>query len=116
MIRTFDSIATKEARAVQIWLILIGMAHNRQITTYKRLSELLGYRGAGVFSQLLDPIMRYCEHNNLPPLTVLIVREDTGSPGTGLTTISNENVDREAVFNYNWYSIYPPTEGDFTEL
>ena len=115
MMRTFDSIRTREARAIQIWQILIGLAHNRQTITYKILSELLGYKGAGVFAQLLDPIMRYCKQNQLPPLTILVVNEHTGSPGEGLTTIENENADREKVFNYNWYNIYPPTEGDFTK-
>lgn len=115
MLKTFDSIRTREARAIQIWQILIGLAHNRQTITYKILSELLGYKGAGVFAQLLDPIMSYCKKNQLPPLTILVVNESTGSPGTGLTTIENENADRERVFNYKWYNIYSPSEEDFVE-
>ena len=115
IIQTFDSIRTREARAVQIWQILIGSAHNRQTITYKRLSKLLGYKGAGIFAQLLDPIMCYCRQNQLPPLTILVVNEQTDSPGEGLSTIENENEDRERVFNFEWYNIYPSSERDFTE-
>ena len=79
-VRTFDSIRTRKARALQIWQILIGLAHNRQTITYKILSKLLDYKGAGVFAQLLDTIMRYCKQNQLPPLTILVVNENTGSP------------------------------------
>ncbi len=60
--------------------------------------------------------MRYCKQNNLPPLTIVVVSETTGSPGEGLTTIGNENSDREAVFNYDWYNLYPPSEVDFAGL
>ena len=115
MTKTFDSIRTREARAMQLWQILIGLAHNRQTITYKQLSALLHYRGAGVFAQLLDPIMMYCKKNDLPPLTVLVVNEATGMPGTGLCTIQDLNEDREKVFRHDWYGIYPPSEQEFRE-
>jgi len=84
MVRIFDSIWTREAKTLQIWQILIGLAHNRQTITYKILSKLPGYKGVEVFTQLLDPIMRYCKQNQLPPLTRLVVNENTGSPDGGL--------------------------------
>jgi len=115
MLRTFDSVRTREARALQLWQILIGLAHNRQTITYKLLSELLDYKGAGVFAQLLDPIMMYCKKNSLPPLTVLVVNEATGMPGAGLSTIQDLNEDREKVFRHDWYNVYPPNEQDFRE-
>ncbi len=67
------------------------------------------------FAQLLHPIMCYCKQNQLPPLTILVVNEHTGSPGERLTTVENENADRERVFNHEWYNIYPPSEEDFAE-
>lgn len=84
MVRIFDSIRTREAKTLQIWQILIGLAHNRQIITYKILSKLPGYKEVEVFTQLLDSIMRYCKQNQLLPLTILAVNENTGSPGEGL--------------------------------
>jgi len=77
------------------------------------LADLLGYSGAGVLASPLDRIMCFCIQNELPPLTVLVVNSDTGSPGEGLLREDNENVERENVFNYNWYNIYCPTKEDF---
>lgn len=76
-------IRTREAKTLQIWQILIGLVHNRQIITYKILSKLPGYKEVEVFTELLDSIMRYCKQNQLP-LTILVVNENTGSPGEGL--------------------------------
>ncbi len=84
MVRIFDSIRTREAKTLQIWQILIGLTHNRQTITYKILSKLPGYKEVEVFTQLLDSIMRYCKQNQLLPLTILAVNENTGSPGEGL--------------------------------
>ena len=112
---TFDSLRTREARALQIWQILIGLAHNRQTITYKQLSKLLRFEGAGVFSPLLEPIMMYCKKNNLPPLTILVVNEATGMPGEGLATIRDLNEDREKVFRHDWYGIHPPSEEELRE-
>jgi putative restriction endonuclease len=96
---TFDNNPSWESRALQIWQILIGKAHNRQTITYGMLASLLGYGGAGVMASPLDRIMCFCIQNQLPPLTVLVVNSDTGSPGEGLLLKYNENVERERVFN-----------------
>jgi hypothetical protein len=39
---------------------------------------------------------------------VLVVNQDTGVPGEGLTMLENVNEDRERVFAYDWFSIEPP--------
>ena len=94
-------------RAMQIWQILIAAAHERRILTYGHIAKLLGFGGATVVSQFLGLIMRYCADNGLPPLTVLVVNKETGLPGEGLTTLEEINKDREAVFNHDWYGMYP---------
>jgi len=66
-------------------------------------------------AQLLDPIMCFCIENNLPPLTILVVNDTTGSPGKGLILRGEENSERERVYKCNWYNIYPPTEEDFAQ-
>lgn len=50
----------------------------------------------------------YCQQNQLPPLTVIVVNQKTGLPGEGLTDVEL-NADREAVFNYDWFNLYPPS-------
>jgi hypothetical protein len=78
------------------------------------LANMLGYESAGVLSQPLGHIMYYCQQNDLPPLTILVVNQDTGLPGEGLTGVKL-NADRESVFRFDWYSIIPPTPGELSE-
>ena len=97
---------TSHQRAVQIWQVLIAAAHNRQTITYELLGELIGVPPHGLAPRL-DHIMRYCQANGLPPLTVLVVGKDSGSPSEGLTTTNNADRDRERVFRHQWYSMEP---------
>ena len=106
---------TRFQRALQIWSLLVCAARDRRTYTYGQLASALGMGGAGVMAQFLDPIMCYCAEQQLPPLTVLVVNQDTGRPGSGLTTLENVNVDRERVFAYNWFQMEPPETGDFEE-
>ena len=106
---------TKYQRAMQIWMILVCAARERKTYTYGKLASILGMNGAGVLSQLLDPVMRFCNNNKYPPLTVLVVNKDTGVPGTGLSTIVAVNTDRENVFNFPWFEREPPQISDFEE-
>jgi len=116
MIRLFDDNPSRASRAIQIWQILVGKAHNRQTITYGELASLIGHEGAGTMGNFSDPIMRYCIQNELRPLTILVVNRDTGSPGEGLVLRGDENSEREAVYQYPWYNIYPPSENDFVGL
>ena len=52
-------------------------------------------------SSFLDPIMRYCERHGYPPLTVLVVNQESGLPGDGLTTLEETNADRERVYRFD---------------
>lgn len=109
MIRRFSDAPTFPARALQIWLILIGRAANRQTITYGVLADILGFKGAGTLADMLGHVMFYCAQNNLPPLTVLVVNQDTGLPGEGLAKHGIDlNAERESVFNFNWFNIMPP--------
>jgi len=108
MYRRFSQNPTRPDRAAQIWLILISAAHNRQILTYGILADMLDYKGAGVLAATLGHIMFYCREEKLPPLTVLVVNQETGLPGEGLTE-TDLNADREQVFDFDWYDIVPPS-------
>jgi hypothetical protein len=112
MVKYFDDYPHIPHRAVQIWQILVGKAHNRQTLPYEMLAKLLGYGGAGMLGGHLEPVALYCRQNGLPPLTTLVVEKYSGLPSVDLTD-NDPNEDREAVFQRNWYSIYPPTAEDF---
>ena len=115
--KNFEENSNVYTRALQIWQVLIAKADNRQTMTYGALVRKLGYTspGAQFITQFLDPVMRYCQKNNLPPLTVLVVNQETGKPGTGLSTPDDIDHDRERVFNQDWFLIYPPTPEEFKE-
>ena len=66
-------------------------------------------------AQFLGPVMYYCREQQLPPLTVLVVNQDTGLPGSGLTTLEDVNLDRERVFAHDWFQVEPPETDDFRE-
>jgi len=108
MAARFDDAPSNAARALQMWLILISKAHNRQTITYGQLAQLLGFKGAGTLAHLLGHIMYYCIQTQLPPLTVLVVNQGTGLPGDGLVG-AELNADREAVFEFNWFGLVPPS-------
>ncbi len=114
MVRRFDENPTLYYRALQIWQILVSKASNRQSMTYVNLSDMVG--GSVIprdMGRHLNPIMRYCQINGLPPLTILVVNRRTGEPGQGLSSINALNMDREKVFNYGWFGIVPPTLEEF---
>jgi hypothetical protein len=104
---------TTYERAIQIYQILISAAHNRQILTYEILGKMIGVPARGLANHL-GHLMYYCEHKDLPPLTILVVQKQSGEPGAGLTTVSIQQLhtDRERVFAHDWYRMKPVTEAD----
>ncbi len=114
MVIKFSDHSNRSYRALQFWLILIGTSKNSQILTYGMVADILGYEGAGTLAHILGHIMFYCQQNELPPLTILVVNQDTGLPGEGLTG-ADLNADRESVFNFDWYSIVPPTPDELKQ-
>lgn len=101
---------TRSQRAMQVWQILVAAAHNRQSLTYGQVADYLEFEGAGVLAQILGRIMNYCEANGLPPLTCLVVNQETGIPGSGLSTVTDLPRDQEAVYRTNWYALLLPVQ------
>lgn len=108
-INRYSDIRSRPTRAIQIFNILVGMAHRRETITYGGLAKRLGYKGAGVFGQTLGLIMTWCADNDLPPLTALVVGATRGTPGKGLVTPVHLDSEREEVYALDWYDIVPPT-------
>lgn len=112
--RKFNPSASHPARAVQAWQILIGMAQNRQTTTYLNLSQLMfGKSAAGVLAQILGHIAYYCNDNDLPPLTSIVVVKGHGIPGDKIPIDpAKRDEQREQVYEFGWYDVYPPSENE----
>mgnify|MGYP003623500586 CR=1 FL=1 len=107
-------------RAQQIWQILISYASNKQLITYGALADIIGFGGAGVLAHPLGHIMNYCQENKVPPLTAIVINQETGAPGVGLTAIQeyDDSLDlaRIDVFYYAWYKLVPPTIEDYESV
>lgn len=108
MLRSFnkvteDTVTGKKSavRALQAWQYLIGKAANRQIVQYEELRILMEYPTSNPLTPALGCIMFYCEQNDLPPLTLIVVNK-SGIPGEGFTAeqIQNYHQRREDVFNF----------------
>jgi hypothetical protein len=111
MVSQFADNSSPPKRALQAWLILIGRARNRQTLTYTQLHELMHYGApVGLGRQILDYIKIYCSVNDLPPLTIIVVKKDAGVPGSGFGDF--DLAEQEAVFKFDWYSIMPPTPAE----
>ena len=109
---------TKYDRAMQIWVLLACAAKDRTLYTYHGLGWRLGMKkAAGVMAQFLGPIMRYCEHHGLPPLTILVINQASGQPGDGLITVDPDKAGdaRKKVFEYDWLNEPPPQVKDLEE-
>ena len=94
---------TRSERASQIWGILALAAKNRQSLTYDMLSKLIGVPAAGL-GKLLEPIQSYCLIESLPPLTILVVQQESGLPGSGFTGAKATEYakDQMKVFKFDW--------------
>ena len=106
-------------RAMQIWQILLGAAHNRQTVTYGQIADHLGLGGAGVLSQTLDLIHHYCVAKELPSITCLVVNQESGIPGSGYDPAVGEgslHAIREEVYRKNWYALFPAQIADFEAI
>ena len=79
----FDQFSSAPARALQIYLVLIGCAANQQTITYTKLAERLGLLTATWLFPPLSHLAEWCLHEGLAPLTSLAIAEDTGMPGPG---------------------------------
>jgi hypothetical protein len=99
--------------AYKIWPKLIILAERRSTITYSDLGAPLGISGQALqsFDRILDPIRHYCLQHNLSPLSVLVVRKDSGLPGSG---IEADEIDIDRVYAYNWRERSPiiPSEAE----
>lgn len=114
--KKFNPKSEHAARALQTWQILIGKAMNRQTVTYEGLSELIFEKpAAGVLAGILGHVAFYCEDSKIPPLTAIVVLKGPGKPGSGFhVDAARIDEEREKVYQFDWYDVYPPSEADFS--
>ena len=99
---------TRAERAQQFWSVLALAAMNRQILTYDIVARLTGVVRPSV-GDFLRPIQQYCTEQNLPPLTVLVVSEQTGIPGEGFIAAADVPAAQMRVFQHSWQELHAPS-------
>src|SRR5437016_4068032 len=67
----------REYRATQLWSLLVSSARSQQVFSYVLVEKLTRIPKQAV-ERFLYPIRSYCKRHKLPPLTALIVNENTG--------------------------------------
>jgi hypothetical protein len=121
MLRKFSSDIEKAPcwerrawRALQAWQILISRASASSIITYGDLANIMGYADAHHLDNILSHIQYYCQKFGLPLLNSIVVNQETGLPGEGITVKPEEIfLIHMQVFRQNWFDIVPPTIDQF---
>ena len=99
----------KAGSGVRAWLILIGAAENRQTIRQHDLGDRAALRSARAIARTLERVSNYCRTRGLPPLDALAVHAATGR-GQADENGADAGAVREAVFDFDWYAVRPPTD------
>ena len=65
--------------AINIWPVLVEVAHQRTSIEYGELARRIGL-GTARLGRQLEVIWQWCEDERLPPLTMLVVDASTYLP------------------------------------
>jgi hypothetical protein len=115
MATTFD--ASEPSTALRLYLILACCAARGETVTYDDLAQRACSVGKQLLNSPLDAVAAWCQENELPALTSLVVESMTGSPAPGFKAVPKERVmaEQDKVRAYDWYSIFPPTIEELTQ-
>ena len=105
---------TRAERAQQLWSLLALAASSRQILTYDMVARLTGVVRPSI-GDFLRPIQQYCTERELPPLTSLVVSEQTGLPGEGFIAAPDVPAAHIRVFQHPWLETPAPSAEHFED-
>lgn len=106
---------TYPEHAAALWKILVELAEARQTATYAEIGRRLGLNAQNV-SGALAPIHAYCEANDLPLLTALVVQTRTGRPGPGYKSPNDHRTDCVKVFSRDWTQGVRPNASELASV
>jgi hypothetical protein len=110
----------KYQRAVQLWPLLVFAAQHQILLSYNTVEHLTGIPRVAL-GKMLGPITRYCQKEDLPWLTFIVINEKDGKPGDGpLPRARREygndldfHIMQARVFIYDWFKRRAPKTEDF---
>jgi hypothetical protein len=98
---------------MQVWSILVFAACQQKKVSYDFISKLIGVPRPGI-GQFLFSIYHYCEQNDLPPLTSIVISHVTGRPAEDVFPEDLDLFESQSMtFVYNWQSLHAPNAEDF---
>lgn len=103
-------MANQDENAFKLWEVLTEAAKTEEkLITYGKASAKIGIHPR-TLRYSLERVQRFCLESKLPPLTILVVRQDTMRPGQGFVAWDVEDVDVgvATVGGYNWDQIDNP--------
>ena len=108
MPRMFATEHSRGNRTLQVWLVLISKASIRETITFGEVADLMHFGHAQGVPYYLSGINQYCEENELPRLTCLVVNQKTERPTYAFPGVSDIKDAWEGVWKFDWFSIIPP--------
>ena len=105
---------TLAQRAMQFWSVLVFAARTQQVLSYEMLFQLTGVVARGQ-SKELGIIWTYCEQQQLPILTSIVLEQSTGRPADPLlnAALTDLAAEHRRVFIFDWFKNPAPTLAEF---
>lgn len=88
-----------EERALQLWSVLVFAAMNQKLVGYAMLADLTNLPNQ--MGSFLAPVADYCNKNNLPQITSIVISQETGTPGTFYPG-KDASADQSKSFVFDW--------------
>ena len=103
--------ATEPAWALRAYLVLIGCAARHETVTYEQLARRIKRGASNLLAKPLELVTQWCQQNSLPALSSLVVDYATALPAPGFTGVPWSEIrhEQERVWQFDWFSIFPPT-------
>lgn len=96
----------------QLWSLLVETAHAQRVLTCPIVEQLTGIPKQAI-GCLLSIIQDYCQRQNLPPLTSLVVNETDTPSSEGFTEAKDLFGAQARVYLFDWFSQKLPSSEDF---
>lgn len=89
---------------LQAWPVLLEAIRQGRTVSYTELAARSGrpLHHRHIHRQLLIEMSVRCRKNGLPDLAALVVRKDTGKPGSGWHDIQNSGISRSEDVDETW--------------
>ena len=107
---------TNAQRAMQFWPVLVLAARTQQVLGYDTMEKMTGLP-RWTMTRPLGKILAYCQQNELPLLTSIVLEQGTGKPADPSFNVPTLDLAAEhrRVFIFDWLRNGCPTLGAFED-